>query len=156
MEAAGILGDVAADRTCDLRRGIGSVVEPVDRNRFRNGKIAHARLQHGDTRERIDGQDALELGERQHHAVGVGCRAPGQTRARATRHDRQSRCVADFQNLDDLRLVFKQKHRQRLCPEKRQAIAFIGARVLLGGKQRGRRKNFAERGEQGFVEHGED
>ena len=79
----------------------------MDRDGFRNGQIAHAGLQHRGARERIDGEDALELGQRQDHAVVVGCRPAGQPRAGAARDDRQSCCVADFQNLDDLRFVFR-------------------------------------------------
>ena len=54
MHAAGVLGDVAADGAGDLRTRIGRVVETVRRGGLGDGEVAHARLDHGDARDRIE------------------------------------------------------------------------------------------------------
>ena len=54
VHAAGVLGDVAADRARDLRRRIRRVVEAVRRRRFGDREVAHAGLHDGGARERVD------------------------------------------------------------------------------------------------------
>jgi hypothetical protein len=59
----------------------------------------------GRARQRIDRQDALNFGQRQHDAVRGRQRAAGQARARAARDDGHARGMAQAQDRDDLPFV---------------------------------------------------
>ena len=122
MHAARVLGDVAADRAGDLRRRIGRVVEAVRRGGLGDREIAHAGLHDRGARERVDREDALELGERQHDAARIGQRAARQAGAGAARDHRDARRVARLQDRDDLRLVL------RAAPPPRAARGTASAR----------------------------
>jgi hypothetical protein len=55
MHAAGVLGDVAADRAGDLAARIGRVVQTIRRRGLADRQIAHAALHDRRARERVDG-----------------------------------------------------------------------------------------------------
>ena len=130
VHAAGVFGDVAADRAGNLARRVGCVVEPVRGRGFGNRQIAHTRLHSRRTRVSIDFQDAVELGHGQQYAVGVRQRAARQPGARATRHHRHLQRVARLQHLRHLRLSFGQDHDQRQLAVERQTVAFVWPRIL--------------------------
>jgi hypothetical protein len=77
------------------RRGLG------------DGEIAHTRLHSRGAGERIDGENALELRERQQDAVPIRHRAAGKPGPRTARDDRHSRRVAKLQDRHDLCLVLR-------------------------------------------------
>ena len=117
-------------------------------------EIANARLHDRGARDGIDGEDALELGEREHDARGVGQRAARQTGARASRDDGHARRVAYLQDRDDLRLVLRESHRGRLRAIQRQAIALVRLGLLGRDEQRGGREDRRQLGLHGGVKHG--
>ena len=149
VHAAGVFGDVAADRARDLRRRIRRVIQAMDGSRLRYRQIAHARLHDSAAGQRIDRQNALEFRQRQDDALAAGRRTAGQSGAGAARDHRQARRMAQSKDADDLCLVFREQHGERLFAEQRQAVALIGSRPLGRGDDRRRRKYVAKRGKQG-------
>ncbi|CAM2144652.1 hypothetical protein PT2222_160115 [Paraburkholderia tropica] len=135
VHAARVFGNIAADRAGDLRRRIGRVIETVRRGRLGNGQIAHARLYGGRACVRIDFENALEARERKHDAVADRHGAAGQARARAARHDRHVEASADLHDALDLRLGFRQCHRERQAPVGREAVALVGHGVFFPVQQ---------------------
>ena len=75
MNAARILGDIAADRAGDLRRWVGCVIKAIRRDRFGDREIAHARLHDGCPRIAVDRKNPLEFGERKNDTGRYGQRA---------------------------------------------------------------------------------
>ncbi|KAG0773741.1 hypothetical protein G6F22_014619 [Rhizopus arrhizus] len=142
MHAAGILGHIAADGTGNLAGGIGRVVQPVRRGRFRNRQIAHARLNDRRGAGQIDMLDAVELRQAQQHALAVRHGAAGQAGARAARDDRRVQPLTDAHDGLDLFFGFRQRHDGRQRAIQRQAIALVGARVLFA-------EQYAVRGQRG-------
>ena len=140
MHAAGILRDVAADRTGDLAGRIGRVIQAVWRGRFRDRRVAHARLYARHARERIDVQDALHLRHHQQQALCVGQGAAGEAGPGAAEHDRHAAFVADAQDFADLVFRFRQGYEQRHALIGGHAIAFEGLQVLAFVQQRRRRQ----------------
>ena len=78
MHAAGVLRDIAADRTGDLRRRVGRIIESGMRHGLADGEIGDARLGHHHAVVEIDLADALELAEAEQHTIGQRQRAAGQ------------------------------------------------------------------------------
>ena len=70
VDAARILGHVAADGAGDLARWIGRVIETVIRHRRCDGQIGDPGLGGHAAVFQIDVEDAVELGEAQGDAVG--------------------------------------------------------------------------------------
>ncbi len=144
VHAAGVLGDVAADRGGELRRRVRREVEAVGRRRFGHGDVAHAGLDDGDARDRVDAQDAVELRHRQQHARGVRRRAAREAGARAARDDRHVQLAAGHERATDLLLGFGQDHAERGLAVGGQAVALVGAGVLVDVEQAVRREECAE------------
>ena len=95
--AAGVLGDVAAERAGRLARRIGRVVKAAARNGLRQVEIDHPRL---DRRPHVIGiylQDAPHPGEAEHDPL-VRDGTAGQAGARATRDDGQ---IVALRRFDD-------------------------------------------------------
>ena len=133
MHAAGVLGDVAADRAGDLARRVGRVVQavaarPLRRSRGCARPAAPARC----ARSGSIAQDAVELRERQQHAVAdAAARRPtGRCRRRAARpapavdgRSCRMRC--------DLLFGLRQRDHHRQLAVRGQAVAFVGSGVFL-------------------------
>ncbi|MNV89470.1 hypothetical protein D3C71_1837650 [compost metagenome] len=131
MHAAGILGDVAADRTGDLAGGIGRVVQPVRRRGLRNSQIAHARLHDRRGAGQIDMLDAVELRQAQQHALAMRHGAARQAGAGAARDDGRIQALADAHDGLHLLFGFGQRHDSRQRAIQRQAVALVGTRVFF-------------------------
>jgi hypothetical protein len=138
VHAARVLGHVAADRAGDLARRIGRVVQAVRRRGLADGEVAHAALHARRARERIDVEDAVELGEAQRHAQPVRQRAARKPRARAARHHRHVEPVARAQHRGDLLLALGQGDDERMLAIGGQSVAFVGRDVLALPEQRAR------------------
>jgi len=145
MHAARVLGDVAADRTGDLRRWIGRVVQAMRCGGLGNRQVAHARLHHCGARERVELQDAGEARQRQQHAARVRQRPARQAGTRTARHHRHAQLEAGAQHRDHLLLGGRQRHHQRQRPVGGQAVAFVGAQVLGVVHQRAGRQHAGQR-----------
>ena len=96
-----------------------------------------------------------EFGERQDDAAAVGQRAARTGSFRAARDDRHARGVAQLQDRDDLRLVFRQSATAAGSSRiQRETVAFVRLRVLRGRQQRRRRQGSpASCGVDGGIEH---
>ena len=82
VRAAGVLGDVAADRADDLAGRVGRV-EEVGADRGRDGRVGDARLDADPSVVEVDLEDPGEPGQHDEHAVGDRQRAAGQAGAGA-------------------------------------------------------------------------
>ena len=98
VDAAGVLGDVAADAAGELRRGVRCVVEAVVRHRFGDREVRDARLDAGGAGVGVDLEDAVHLGQRQQDAVGEGACATRETRAGAAGYDGGVVFTADLED----------------------------------------------------------
>ena len=146
VHAAGVLGDVAADRAGDLARGVGRVVQAVRRRRLGDREVAHAGLH--DARCAPSGSSArmrLNLASDSSTPSPVRQRAarqPGAGAARAPPARRaRGRCAAPLH----LRLGLRQRDHQRQLAVGGQAVALVGPRVLLLPEQGARRQEGAQR-----------
>ena len=104
------------------------------RDRFRNCKVAHARLHDGRARDRIDVQDAIEFRERKQHSAAVRQRAARKSGASAARHDRHLHLEAHTCDARDLLFGFRQRDDHRQLPVHRQPVALVRPRVFLPPK----------------------
>ena len=130
MHAAGILGDIAADRAGDLRGRIGRVVEAVLLDRVGDAEIGDARLRNDDAVWIVDRQDAVEAAHDQQHGILERQRAAGQRSAGAARHDADVALVAIFQDARDLRHGLRQHHHQRQLAIGGEPVALEGAHAV--------------------------
>ena len=87
VRAARVRADVAADRACLLRRGIGRVVEPEVADRTREVEVQHARLHPCNARLRIDLEHSVHLGRHDHHRVVERGRSPREPGPAPTRDE---------------------------------------------------------------------
>ena len=78
MHAAGVLRDIAADGAGDLRGRVRCVVQTMRGSGLGDRQVAHARLDPGETTQRIDLEDPPETRHHQQHAVLQRQRAAGQ------------------------------------------------------------------------------
>jgi len=81
--AAGVEGDVAADRADRLARWVGRVVQAVGRRGERDRGVDHAGLDDGEALGGIDAEDAVEAVERDDETAGDGRGAARETGAAA-------------------------------------------------------------------------
>ena len=98
VRAAGVLGDVAADRADLLARGIGRVVVAERRDLPRDLEVGHAGLDRDALVRDVDVEDAIEARQRDDDAAGHRQRAARQPGAVAARDERHLRPRAE---LDD-------------------------------------------------------
>ena len=145
MHAAGVLGDVAADRARDLRGRVRRVIEAVGCRHLGDREVAHAWLHHRRARQRIELEDAVEARQRQQHAASVRQRAARQSGTRAARHHRHAQLEAGAQHRHHLLLGRRQRHHQRQRAVGGQAVALVGAQILGLVHQRARGQHAAER-----------
>jgi len=110
VHATGVFRHVAADRTGDLRRGIGRVIQVMRGGGLGNRQIAYPRLDHGGARQRVDILDLIELGQHQQHGAVDRQGAGGEAGAGTAGHHRHLFLVAQPQDRRHLRLVFRQHH----------------------------------------------
>jgi len=152
MHAARILGDIAAQRAGNLRRGIGRVIQAMRRRCLRDREVAHAGLDHRQAGQRIEVQDLVEAGQGEHDALGVRHRPARQAGARAARHHRHAQLAAGTQDGDDLRLALRQADGQRQLTVGGEAVTFVGTQIFLVEQQAMRRQDSPEpRGKGGSV-----
>jgi hypothetical protein len=94
VRAAGVLGDVPADRADLLARGVGGVEPAVARDRARDVQVGDAGLDDNALGLEVDLEDPVHPGERDHDAVGDRQRAPREPGAGAARDERDPLAVA--------------------------------------------------------------
>ena len=126
VDAARILRHVAADRTRDLRRRIGRVVEAVRCGRFRHGEVGDARLHARQPAPGIDLEDPVESRQHEQQAACDGQRAAGKPRARPARDHWHRMPAADAQHV--LHLLDRLRQRDEVG-----GLAVGGERVAFEG-----------------------
>ena len=145
VDAARVLGDVAADGAGDLARRVGRVVEAGVPDRLGDGEVGDARLDHGAAVSVIDVEDAVELRHAEHDAVGKRQRAPREPGAGAPRHHLDAALPARPEDARDLAGGAGQDDHHGKLTVGGEAVAFVGVqRVLvddhrLGGQERAQR-----------------
>ena len=144
VHAARIFGHVAADGAGDLRGRVGRVIQAERCGRFRNGQVAHARLDHRGARVLVDAHDAVHARGGDDDAVGDRQCAAGQAGAGAARHDRHLQLAADSENRQQLRLAVGQGHHHRQLTVGGQAIALVGTGVFRVGQHAAFRQRDAQ------------
>src|SRR3984893_18378775 len=144
MDAAGIFGDVAADRAGNLARRIGRVVQTVRRGRLADRQIAHAALHDGSARDRIHFDDGIELCEGQRHAHRVRQCAARQASPRTPRNDGNIQRVTGRENGRYLRFGLRDHDDKRQLTIGRKRIAFIWRRLFAPVQDAACRQNSRE------------
>ncbi|MNP51785.1 hypothetical protein D3C76_1461320 [compost metagenome] len=132
MHAAGVFGDVATDRTGNLRRRIGRVVQVKGRGGLGNRQVAHPRLHPCRAGDRVDGEDLVEARHHQQHAFLQRQGAARQAGAGTARDHRHLAGKTQLEDALDLFEGMRQYHQHRRGAVGRKAIAFVGLEVFLG------------------------
>ena len=131
VHAAGILGDVAADRAGNLAGGVRRIVEAVGTHRRADGEVGDARLDHGAAVGGVDLEDPVELAEAHGDPVGERQRPARKPGAGAARHDLDPPIVAERQHAADLARIARQDDDHGQCPVGAEAVALEGAQAAL-------------------------
>ena len=134
MRAAGVLGEIAADRAHLLARRIWRVVEAFGGDNFRHLEVRDARLDDDALVVEIDVQHTVHARERDDDALGDGQRAAGEAGARAARHERDP--VRRARANDGLHLLRRlgQADEPRDHAPPRQPVALVRAQFLVLGE----------------------
>ena len=133
MHTARVLRHVATNGAGNLRRRIRAVIETKLGNFLADRQVTHTRLQQGRSRQRINVQDAVELGQRQHHAFLVRHGTGTQARSGTTGHHGHFVLVADAHHSLHLFGDLRQHHEHRHLAVHRHAVAFIGLHGFVIG-----------------------
>jgi hypothetical protein len=134
VRAAGVGGDVAADRAGPLARRIGSEVEAVRLQMIRQPEVDDARLNDGVAVTDVHFQDPLHPREGDHDAAADRQTASCQTGSRSSRQERDIDLVA---HLDDLgHLLGRGGKDDDVGPVllDRVAVAFVNDELARSGK----------------------
>ena len=134
VRAAGVLGDVAADRAHLLTRRIGRVVVPERRDLPRDLQIGDARFHRDSPVGDVDVEHAIQLGEADDHAAGHRQRAAGEPGPMASRHERHAFLVADAH--DRLHVGGGPRKQDEIgqAAKVRQGIALVGHQLHRFGE----------------------
>src|SRR5439155_9796692 len=130
VRAAGVLGDVAADRADLLRGGIRRVVEARVRNGARHVEIRDARLDDDLRALDVDLEDAGQPGERDDDPLGDGKRAAGEPGARAARDERNAVSVAGANRRLDVGRRLREHDERGLDAVASQSVALVRPQLL--------------------------
>ncbi len=103
VRSAGIFRDVAANGTCDLRRGIRSIEEAVRLNRVAHVKIDDAALDLHAPVGDVNREDAVHPGGAYHHGRADRQASAGKTGAGAARDKSDAVLVQQLQDGADFR-----------------------------------------------------
>ena len=127
VNAAGVLGDIAADRTGDLRRRIRRIIEALRFNGFGDREILNARLDARAAVFVVDFEDAIELGHAEKNAVLERHRTARQRRAGAAGHDLDVHLGGERHDRAHLFNALRQRDDQRQRAIHGERVAFVGA-----------------------------
>ena len=136
VNAARVLGHIAANRAGNLAARVGRVVQAQRSCRLADGQVAHAALHHRRAAALVHFQDFVELGQRERHAQSMGHGTAGQASACTARHHRHIQVVAHLQHCCHLLFGFRQGHQKRALAVGGQPVALIGRGVFCLAQQR--------------------
>ena len=94
VDAAGILGDVAADRAGNLAGGVRRVEQAMGTRGLRDGEVRDARLHGSRPCPGIDPHDPVKSRQRQQETILARQRPARQAGTRAPGHDRHPESIA--------------------------------------------------------------
>jgi len=132
VHAARVLGHVAADGAGDLARRIGGVVEAGPLHRLGDAKVGDPRLSADGAVLVVDLQDAVELAEPEHDAVGERQGAARERGPGPARHHLDAAPVAQTEDRRDLGRGLRQHDQERPLPVGGQAVGFVSPKLVLG------------------------
>ena len=130
MNAAGVLGDVAANRARRLAGRIRDVIQAVRRDGARQVCVHQASLHDCNSIFGIDAENLAHPREFNHDPTSRGERSSGKARARAPRSKAHTLVR---QKLQDFRCLFGRvgkHHRTRRMFVLRQAVAFVDQKLI--------------------------
>ena len=127
MHAAGVLGDIAADRAGDLRGRIRRVIKALRLDRLADREIGDARLHPGAAVLIVDLENAVELAHREQDAVLERHGAARKRGAAAARHDLDVHVLRERQDRRDFRDALGQRDDERQRAIHGEGVAIIGA-----------------------------
>ena len=132
MDAAGVFGNVAADRADLLAGGIGGVIEAVAHHRAGHPAVDHPGL-HGDALVgQIHREHLAHAAGGNHQGLPFSHGAAGKPGATAPGHKGNRALVAEPQHRRHLLGGFRQDHQGRLVALQGEAIAVVGEQFLAG------------------------
>ena len=149
--AAGVLGDVAADRAHLLARGVGGVEQPVGGDRARHVEVRDARLDAHAPVGDVDIEDPVHARQADHDALGDRHRPAREPRPGPAGDERRAVVAARPHRRLDLLRGSRQDDRQRHGPVAHEPVALIcpelrglrdhgpGRRARAPGRRRGSR-----------------
>ena len=149
VRAAGVLGDVAADRADDLARRVGRVVAAERRDVLRDRQIRDARLDHGPQVGDVDLEDPVHPRQPDHDAVGDRQRAAGEAGAVAARDERHAVPAAEPDDGLHFRRRPGQDDRRRRHAQVHEAVGLVRqeiGRVLEQAARSDRAREIAQKG----------
>ncbi len=130
-----VLGHVAPHRAHRLRRGVRGVEVPVGRDRLRDVRVDHARLDHHPCVGDVHFENVVEAGQADDDAVRHREGPSAQPRAGPPRHERDPLAVADADHALNLLGGGGEEHRPRHHPEVGEAVALVGAELFGSGDE---------------------
>ncbi len=113
VRAAGVGGGVAADGGDHLAGGIGCEVVAVLARGLREPQVDEPRLDSGAAAGKVELEDSVHPGQRDHHATDRRHRAADEPRARAARHQGHVLAATETHQLRDLPRSLGQHHHIR-------------------------------------------
>ncbi len=131
VNAARILGDVPADRACDLAGRIGRVIEPEALHGVGNAEVGHARLSDNASIGHIDVEDFVEFAHAEENAVGERQSAARKRCSGAAGDDLDLVGRAIAHDLDNLRGRVGEDGDHRRLPIGGESVTFEGAQFVL-------------------------
>ena len=132
MDAAGVFGNVAADRADLLAGGIGGVIKAVAHHRAGHPAVDHAGL-HGDALVgQIHREHLAHAAGGNHQGLPLGHGPAGKPGAAAPGHKGNRALVAEPQHRRHLLGGFRQHHQGGLVALQGEAVAVVGEQLLAG------------------------
>ena len=131
MNPARILGDIPADRTSDLARWVGRIVEAETLHGVGNTQIGHARLSDHAAVGHIDVENLVELAHAKKNAIRERQGAARERCSGAAWDDLDLVRGAIAQDLDDLRRRLGKHGDHRRLAIGGQPVTFEGAQFVL-------------------------
>jgi len=116
MRAAGVRGDVAADRARLLRRRVRRVVQPEVVHGSAEVEIEHSGLDPGVALVGIDLEDLVQVGGDDDEWVADGRGSPGEAGAAPPGYEGTIVLRRDSDGSRDIRAAAREAHRRRIAP----------------------------------------
>ena len=151
VRTPGVLGDIAADGTCGLARGIRDVLQAVRQDRLGKAGVHHPRLDHRAPGLRVNAEDPVEPGECHEDGVALGERTATEAGAGTPGDEWCSRRMQLSYHRDELITRSGQDHHARIRLVGGQPIHGIGSELGLAMPHPAGANDGRETREEGLV-----